>query len=111
MPENEVAKPVVHLKMDSYVIVENIRELQQFARRTVIARAHEFDSGDLEDELQAIANSPADAISICLDAISFIESIPGVIADAPGVSAYDLFEAEGRKPSGHPVTEDTNKDE
>jgi hypothetical protein len=97
--------------MDSHVIVENIYGLQQFARRTVIARAHEFDSGDLEDELQSIASSPADAISICLDPISFIESIPGVIADAPGVSAYNASEAWERESSCYPETEDANKDE
>lgn len=94
MFEEQVSKTHVQLDMDAYVIVENERELRRFARSVAIARAHEYDGGDLEDELKAIDSSPAGAIMVALDLLAYIDSIPGVTADGSSVHAYDPYATE-----------------
>ena len=75
-------------------LVDDERELKNFARSVAIARAHEYDGGDLEDELMTIASCPAGAIIIALDLLAYINSIPGVTADGSSVHAYDPLAAE-----------------
>lgn len=102
MYENKMSSPRIHLEMDADVIVEDEKALRAFARRVAIARAYEFDGGDLEEELETIASGPAGAITVALDLVSYIDSLPGVTADGSGVRARNPLDAplpEGREPT------------
>lgn len=94
MFENQLSKPHIQLDMDSYVIVDDERELAEFARRVAIARAYEYNGGDLEDQLKTIASGPAGAIMVALYLMTYIDSLPGVTADGTSVHAYDPYTAE-----------------
>lgn len=94
MSDTELVEPYVHFKLDLCVVIENERELREYARSVAIARAHEFDGGDLEDELETIASGPAGAITIALDLLAYVDTLPGVTADGSTICAYDPYSAE-----------------
>lgn len=101
MYKDKVSSFRIHLEIDADVKVDDEKALRAFARRVAIARAYEFDGGDLEDELETIASGPAGALTVALDLVTYIDSLPGVTADGSSVHAHDPLDAplrEGENP-------------